>query len=244
MSLAEQAPARGPMEEFRRLELKFIVAPARAGLVRSWLQHVSEPPSDFPAGVVTSCYYDTPEWDSYFASADGDFEKRKVRLRWYDDVPPREEAAAFLEVKEKEGFETWKRRSRLVVRAAGLRELRLNEALPAPALDEALAALGVFDAKALRPAVVVRYQRDRFVEPLSGLRLSLDTEIRACAVGPRAGWPPVRLRSCVLELKGGVGALPPRLRGVKRFAELWSAHSKYALAVESLVGVMGAGGPR
>ncbi|MFQ5381155.1 MAG: polyphosphate polymerase domain-containing protein [Dehalococcoidia bacterium] len=243
MQPRQRRPDPSVTEEFRRIELKFIIAPRRVEIVRSWLRHVARPPADFPAGLVSSCYYDTADWDCYFASVDGDLRKRKVRLRWYDEVPGGAEAPAYLEVKEKEGLVTWKRRSRVNVHARELRERNLDEALPSPELEEALAAVGVFDTRALGPAVIVRYRRDRFVESWSGLRLSLDTAIRAEAVGTRAGPPPVRFPSCVLEVKGWMEDIPPRLRGIRRFADLWSAHSKYALAVESLAGVVGPGGP-
>ena len=39
----------------------------------------------YPEGVITSCYYDTPQLDAFWETADGDRQKAKLRLRWYGD---------------------------------------------------------------------------------------------------------------------------------------------------------------
>jgi hypothetical protein len=230
-------PERGlpHIEEFRRFERKFVVDPGRTELVAAWLRHACRPAADFPASRVTSCYYDTVDWDSYFESVDGDFAKRKVRLRWYDQLPASGMATAFLEAKEKEGFETWKRRVALSLDATLLRAGQFDRALPPAALAPALAAVGVFEARDLRPSVLVSYQRRRFVEPFSGLQLALDAGIEAVSVRSVRDWPSVRLPASVIEIKGRVLELPPPLRGLRRFVSTWSSHSKYSLAVEALV---------
>lgn len=224
----------GAAEEFRRLERKFVVDPSRVELVGAWLAHACRPAPDFPLGHVTSCYYDTIDWDSYFESTDGDFAKRKVRLRWYDRLPATGRATAFVEVKEKEGFETWKRRIGLQLDAALLRDGNFEQALPPPALADALAMVGVFESRDLRPAVVISYQRRRFRESFAGVQVSLDSRIEAFAARGAAGWAPVRLASGVLEVKGQAIEMPPPLRGLRRLVPVWSSHSKYALAVDAL----------
>ncbi len=234
--ITSSAPGR---QEFRRMEYKFLVDPRRRETVSAWLSHACLPAPEFPVGRVTSCYYDTRDWDSYFESIDGDFSKQKIRLRWYDALPWSGLATAFLEAKEKEGFETWKRRVQLDLDASPLRNRELSVALPNTALQLALADLGVFDAPGLLPAVLISYRRERFVEPVSGLRLALDSEIEAYQLRHGTNWPMTRLPSVVLEVKGRFTELPLKLRGLKRFAEVWSAHSKYSLAVEALAGGIG-----
>lgn len=224
-------------EEFRRTEVKLLVSGKHVPLLGAWLAHVCAPDGQFPVGRVTSCYFDNQDWDNYFASEDGDFEKQKVRLRWYDTPPASGPVTAYLEVKEKDGFETWKRRRAVPVEAAHLRNHDFQAALPPPRLRQMLAGLGVLDGAGLRPALVISYARKRYREPFSGARVSLDTGIAAFLAGPTAdGLRERKLETTVLELKGPRYGLPARLKSVTRFAPIWSAHSKYALAVEAFTG--------
>ena len=216
-----------------------MVDPRRTELIAAWLNHACRPTPDFPVGQVTSCYYDTGDWDGYFESIDGDYSKRKVRLRWYDTLPASGSVPSFLEAKEKEGFETWKRRVALSLDARRLLDREFEVALPGASLERSLADLGVFDAPGLKPAVLISYRRRRFVEPSSGLHIALDVEIDASPLRHGTNWPTVRLPSSVLEVKGRLTELPPRLRGLKRFTATWSSHSKYSLAVEALARSIG-----
>ena len=67
----------------------------------------------------------------------------------------------------------------------------------------------------------------------SGLRVSLDEQIEVAAPWIRHA-PPLRLADAVVELKGNADGLPRRLAALERFAQPWSANSKYAAAVEAL----------
>ena len=64
--------------------------------------------------------------------------------------------------------------------------------------------------------MLIRYRRDRFIEPLSHSRVSLDADIAASAVNPRflsaADYSP--LGTAVLEVKGPADELPPALRAL------------------------------
>jgi hypothetical protein len=91
----------------------------------------------------------------------------------------------------------------------------------------------------LRPTVVITYHRFRFVEPRSGMTVSLDSNIRAWLVGELPRWPPVSLKAAVLELKGRALELPLRLRALDRFGPVWTAYSKYASAIEALADAPG-----
>jgi len=226
-----QAP---PSETFTRTERKFLVNPNRFGLVRAWLAHTCRSAPDYPEGQVTSCYYDTPDLDEYFASFDGDLDKHKVRLRWYDSVPSSGEVTAFVELKSKNGAETTKRRVPLTVPASVLADEDFAAALPRETLVRYLLGFGYRPPLDLRPTAVITYYRYRFVEPHSRMTLSLDSDIRAWLAGDLARWPPVRLKAAVLELKGRDLELPLRLRALGRFGPVWTAYSKYGAAIEAL----------
>ena len=236
---APQALQAQRTETFTRIERKFLVNPNRIGLVRAWLAHTCRPAPDYPAGQVTSCYYDTPDMDEYFASFDGDLDKHKVRLRWYDSLPQSGEVTAFLELKSKHGAETTKRRAPLTVPASVLAEEGFAAALPRETLTRYLLGFGHRAPLDLRPTVVVTYRRYRFVEPHSRMTLSLDSNIRAWLAGDLCRWPPISLQAAVLELKGRDIELPPRLRGLGRFGPVWTAYSKYGAAVEALADAPG-----
>ncbi len=223
-----------------RVERKYVLPQPRTRSAGAWLRHACRPAPQYATGAVSSCYFDTPNLDAYYESADGSLDKAKVRLRWYDEPsPPAADAAgpdadaemtAFLELKGRRGAESWKRRMPITLpRDAGGAPV-----LPGPAqLTDLLARLGYAAPAPLRPVVLVRYQRARFVEPVTGARVSLDHGVSVAAPWTRRA-PPLRLDEAVVELKGDGEALPRRLSALGRFAQPWSSNSKYAAAVEAL----------
>ena len=227
---------RPPLSDARE-ERKYSVSAARAPLLAAWLRARLRPDPSYPEGVITSCYFDTPQLDAYWDSADGQRLKSKLRLRWYGD-PVDPYAGAWLEIKQRDGVESSKRRLRLDSEllqgldfGAGL-VLPTQQALAefARQLDPALGA-------SLEPAVLVRYQRIRLRDAASGLRVSLDTRVQAAAPIAGAGaplWRPI-VHGSVLELKSP-SSLPRRLDGLGRFGLQRSAHSKYLLAVDQVLG--------
>ena len=221
-------------ETFTRVERKIFVDPKRIGLVRAWLAHTCRPAPEYPAGQVSSCYYDTPDMDEYFASFDGDLEKHKVRLRWYDSVPSSGSVTAFVELKSKHGVETAKRRAPLAVPASALASGDFAAALPRETLTRYLLGLSYRPPLDLRPTVVVTYHRFRFVEQHSQMTLSLDSGIRAWLAGDLRCWPPISLRAAVLELKGRDLELPLQLRALGRLGPVWTAFTKYGAAIDAL----------
>lgn len=228
-----------PRETFTRLERKLVVDPKRLGLIRAWLAHTCRPAPDYPAGQISSCYYDTPDMDQYFASADGDLDKNKVRLRWYGAVPNSGSATAFVELKSKNGAETAKQRAPLAVPAAALADEDFAAALPRETLTRYLLAFGHRPPLDLQPTVVVTYHRYRFVSRHAPMTLSLDSGIRAWLPGRARSSLPVQLGVAVVELKGHDLALPPPLRALQRFGPAWGAFSKYASAIEALADAPG-----
>jgi hypothetical protein len=228
-------PLQAPRSEtFTRIERKFFIDVRRLGLVRAWLAHTCRPAPDYPAGQISSCYYDTLDMDEYFASFDGDLDKNKVRLRWYDSLPDSGEVTAFVELKSKHGAETTKRRAPLTVPASALAEEDFTAALPRETLSRYLLGFGYRAPLDLRPAAVITYHRYRFVERHSGMTLSLDSDIRAWLARDMRHWPPISLKGAVLELKGRDLELPAQLRALGRFGPVWTSFTKYGAAIEAL----------
>ena len=103
MTLAEAGGPAITLES--RVERKYVLPQPRTAAAAGWLRHACRPAAEFADGIVTSCYFDTPDLEAYFGSADGEWEKTKVRVRWYDEqrVPGTgfraSTLAAFLELK-------------------------------------------------------------------------------------------------------------------------------------------------
>ena len=214
-----------------REERKYPVAEARAALIAAWISARVPPDRDYPRGTITSCYYDTASLDAYWEAADGFWGKTKLRLRWYGDPADAETGAdgAWLELKHREGGVGSKQRLHLSIEdgpvlAAGIRLPRREQ------LTEALRELGAPAAPTVEAVALVRYERRRWADLGSGLRVSLDTRVRAAAPRPGLVWRPVP-DGAVLELKSA-GPLPARLDGLARLGLRRAAHSKYAAAVE------------
>src|SRR5215210_1307408 len=103
-------PESGPIE----YELKFALPDALSPAVAVWLGSVCQPHPQFHDAIITSVYYDDPEWSLLGEKLNSDFLKRKLRLRWYRTPGvPLSESPAFIEAKFKAGVRREKVRVRL-----------------------------------------------------------------------------------------------------------------------------------
>lgn len=227
-SAVDPAAAPGALER----ELKFVLAEGRGALARRLLDALCRPDPRYPAAVVSTIYYDTPDLRLLGEKIDSDYLKTKVRLRWYRalDGHPAEEDS-FLEVKVRAGSLRTKVRTGTPLRASWLDDAPFD----APELRDVLRLLpplGVVVPQRLNPALLVRYHRYRYVEPVSGARVSLDSAIRAPRADPRLlrNSYNVALPSAVLEVKGLDDALPRSLRPVLHLGARRTAFSKYGSA--------------
>jgi hypothetical protein len=219
-----------------RFERKFLVPKHQSAFLSDWLDHVCVPDPRFPCNVVNSLYYDTARLDLCMSKESSDFLKAKVRVRWYDDLhhpgPP-----IFLEAKMKEGAQVHKARVRLDHDGEELAQI--------PADDQALrelqarvAVLVPFPIDLLLPVCVVSYRRKRYVDPVTGWRVSLDEDICLPAANTE-GFPltdHAHFDCAVLELKGSGPrpTLPSHLTPHVDVTVLPETFSKYHAGVESL----------
>lgn len=194
-------------------------------------------------GNIASLYYDTPYLHSYCEKADGDYQKQKVRLRWYLEDKKNEDArgfvSAFLEIKMKEGSGRRKYREKLVVPNFVLEKPRdyleyLSRLVVIQHNDEILEPFSGF----LMPLVIIKYLRWRFVCPISGSRVCLDTSISGDWVAP--GFIPHKinetfLESSVIELKGGSKYEPHWLKDIYRIGFRKQGFSKFGTCVSQLI---------
>ena len=171
---------------------------------------------------------DAPGLDCLAEKRNSDYLKTKVRLRWYR-VAGRCADTAFLETKSRLGLRREKRRVKLPFTSAW----PTRGSLDVPSLrgmSRLLRSEGVAALEDYRPALLVRYRRQRFIEPRTGIRVNLDTDIRAPAVSrARRLFPvPLPLQLTVFECKGQRDHLPESLRALTAFGFRRSSFCKYA----------------
>jgi hypothetical protein len=207
------APRKAPRAGER--ELKFTLPAGRAHIVRRRLENLCRRDPEFPAAFVWTIYYDTPALVSLAEKLNSDYLKRKIRVRWYSDLEGRVSGPAFVEAKLRVGTRRSKERARLPFPAEELATWDLQDprllSFPLMLRDK-----GILGQDSWQPIMLIRYRRDRFIEPLSSSRVSLDSDISAVAVNRRfvsaADLSP--LSTAVLEVKGASDELPTALRSV------------------------------
>lgn len=162
---AEPAPST-----LTRRELKFSLPHADAdGLCR--LLEVTTKPVSFagPVSVVHSLYFDDARLSSCRESLAGVGHRFKTRVRWYDTPLP--EQLAFFEIKRRLGNVIAKERVPLeepTALFASFEALRQGLARQLDAGQRAVLA------QRPDPTALVSYRRRHFVDPPSGIRLTVD----------------------------------------------------------------------
>ena len=165
-----------------------------------------------PDSHVHSIYFDDDRMSGCEESLQGASRRAKLRLRWYDE--PLATKRAWFEVKRRTGVMVGKDRFALLLDRP-LATLTYRELIPAMLRvlpPEPAALLGL----RCRPTVLVSYRRRHFREPISGLRLTIDSHVRGVEQSP-AGKPSTRFPvtaddELVVEAK----ALPGEEQVVKR----------------------------
>ncbi len=208
-------------------ELKFVLPSARANIARSWLDRVCRRDDEYPAAVVWTLYYDTPQLASLREKINSDYLKRKIRVRWYSDLAGVVSGPAFVEAKSRIGNRRLKARAVLASPAAEIAQWNLQDRrlLAFPLLLE---QHGISARELWQPLMLIRYRRDRFVDRSSGSRVSLDSDIASVAVNPRfvGAAAPLPLPAAVMEIKGSADELPPALRGLLQLGVRQRSFSK------------------
>lgn len=213
-------------------EVKFVFHGATVEVARAILRAACLREEPHAASRVETIYFDGPGLESLAEKLGSDYRKEKIRLRWYD-----RSAAVWLEVKRRVGSRRAKLRIQVETGLLDGRELS-QHSLASPALARVpalLAAAGEASPPGLAPAVHLAYRRERFVEPASGLRLSLDSEIAPVRLAFRAQTLAEARRveaggrsPFLVELKGGSRDLPPALAALASLGGRRESFSKYS----------------
>ena len=220
-----------------RIERKFFILPGNVGFARTLMDEMCRPDRQFPEGLVNSLYYDTIDLAEYMRSVDGDLQKHKIRIRWYDKIEDYQgDIPIFVELKIREGLASTKHRTRLLVPPQNLdRENLSSGIIDSMVLARILATFGYFSDQPLRPVVLISYWRHRFTEVVTGTRVSVDYNIRSTLVARELGYGErdLRLRGGILEIKGPSMEIPPMLGRIKLLNAEWSRFSKYSYCLDA-----------
>lgn len=227
-------PGSGWVASAARYECKYRLAAARAESLRVHLAARARPDREHPENRVHTLYFDTPRLRTRGDKIDGDYVKRKLRLRWYAAGPGEAPARrAWLEVKAKAGSRGGKWR------------LELDWTPPADAASLGHAALvdleGLVRERGghdLRPSCWLSYRRHRWVWPADASRIALDREIR---IEWSASWIPKRRPDplpplAIVEWKGSLPTPGPSLVRLFGRRARREAISKYSLCLDHLQG--------
>jgi len=233
--IAVQAATSTAARPNQRFERKFFISPMNIAPAYMLMRQVCRPDVEYPEDQVNSLYFDTVDLDQFERSNSGDFRRDKIRIRWYGETGSyRETKPAFLELKSRQGFASSKKRVGLMVSAQQLELSNLSKGIIAETLlMKILAGFGFYPHRPLRPIIVISYWRYRFIEMMTGTRVSLDYKIRSSMVARDMGYGEhdLRLQGGVIEIKGNSVELPDLLKNIKILGADWSRLSKYASCV-------------
>lgn len=217
-------------------EIKHLFPRALNPTILQWLHLRCPPDPQYPDAIVSSIYYDSPDNYCLDAKLNSDFLKTKIRWRWYSHPLTGEPgAAAFLEVKSKIGATRTKlriptQRNGPWLDQASLTDHNLLEA------NELLLRHGILPPRAWYPAFQITYRRRRFMEPCTGGRLCVDTDITVPRAHPRLGpyQMPLAIDLSVLEFKTHLDELPPQLHQLTAMGCRREAFSKFLTCYNQL----------
>jgi SPX domain protein involved in polyphosphate accumulation len=173
------------IRRFNRFELKYILPLAQCARLIDELKEQIVPDrhggsSGYP---VVSLYYDSPDYECFWAKIEGLRYRRKVRLRIYPKDDIRQVSHAAVEIKQRINKTVQKRRLSLPLEqaealCAGAHDLAGLDALDAQVAAEVLTLRHHLD---LQPTAITSYWR-RALEGRhenAGLRVTFDTHISA-----------------------------------------------------------------
>jgi len=240
-----------------RLEQKYFIAPRRVALALALLLRTCRWADQYPEEQINSVYFDTGDLDQHERSLAGEFAKDKVRIRWYgSEFDPHAGSSGsgrtaasgegtvpvWLELKSRRGFSSTKLRTVIDVQGTVLVPESLGAGIvPARTLLQTMAGFGFVPKGPLCPIVAVSYWRRRFVEPRTGVRVSLDVRIRSSMILPGVGRgeKALQLPGAIVELKGPTLALPLSLRSLAEIGSSWTRYSKYSSSLEAHMSTIG-----
>lgn len=200
----------------QRFEYKYLVSEAQAALVRSFASSYMSADRHTDAAYdnqydIYSLYLDSPDLRLYRRSCNGEKNRFKLRVRYYDS---RSETPVFVEVKARKSDCICKQRAAVpkesLDRVLGsyflsARDMDVSSACDLNALER-FCELGA--GLSARPNVLIRYTREAYEDPFGGsLRITMDRHLACRRMQGHAvatddfGWIDLPSEWVVLEIK-------------------------------------------
>jgi len=210
-------------------ELKYIVPNQNIHPLLEFVRTLCIPDSKYCDAMVSSIYFDSDDFHNLHEKINSDYYKTKYRVRWYQDYKSQELSdRAYMEAKMREGSTRSKRRVMCRLNPTELEEIDLEDrALQCIPLQ--FSEAGVIPENNLFPVLQIKYSRRRFLEPLSGYRVSIDTDIGVTKINQRLlpDGRPATLQNAVIEIKGEVTRLPDSFIPMIKMGMRKASFSKY-----------------
>jgi hypothetical protein len=214
-------------------EKKFIVPNKSLEKLKLLLGHYFVRDPNYGLGTNNTIYYDTQDLSDYSDGLNGSANRKKVRVRFYNDT--KKLTQANIEVKYKFGSMTGKVRSKIQLGNISTRQLyKLN--LIELYSNNSQKLLRDVKLECYSPKIKIQYLRCRYFCPNSGLRINLDSQIKATDYFP-SGADPLSINSSVLgtllEIKGTKNAFLPS--SIDKLELKGIAFSKYCYFLSSVL---------
>jgi hypothetical protein len=173
-----------------RYEMKYIISDAKASAVRDFIRPYLEA-DEYAAGrnppgyFVHSLYLDSPHMSLYQQTVNGEKNRYKLRMRFYDEEP---DSPVFLEVKRRTTDTISKTRAAVSRTSAedflNGKRLYFNDLLKQD--DKSKLGLTQFcelcDRVQAKGSIFVSYRREAYIHPtIAGLRVTFDRDLVGCA---------------------------------------------------------------
>ena len=223
-----------------RVEKKYIISLAAAAALRERLRPFMEIDPQAHQGVyrIRSLYFDTPDANAFWEKFDGDAERYKYRLRFYNGD------ASFIRLEKKEKIGDLTRKTQAQVDHLTARAMQMGEYEPLAGAEDPFCRAFYAEARAqkLMPAVTVEYLRAPFVYRIDNVRITIDSEVYAgnpltFFSSLRPPFPVLENGVVILEVKTD-DRLPTVLgRVLETVPRQQQSFSKYALSLARLRGI-------
>lgn len=212
-----------------RIEEKYLISYKEYSLIANRIRQTMVPDKNGTDGRYSICslYFDDPYNTAWHEKEDGNAVHIKFRIRTYDG----DKKVIRLERKTKRGIVTEKH-------SAYINEAQLDQILNGEDMDENAECFGLVSemrTKAFRPVISVRYDREAYVMPALGVRVTFDMNVDALPSdkesifgGKSAPVPAINRGEIIMEIKY-TDRCPAFIRKCCQNSGMQLSVSKYAL---------------
>lgn len=228
------------MQDGFRIEKKYIIRLDTAAILRARIAPLMRVDAQAKGGAyqIRSLYFDTPDADAFREKTDGEAERSKYRLRFYNG----DLGLIRLEKKEKIGDMT--RKTQAIVSESVARAMQQGDYAALSEADDPLCRAFYAEAKSQRllPAAVVDYRRVPYTYRFDNVRITLDTQVytgmpHTFFSSMRPPFPVLENGAVILEVKTD-DRIPTQLgRVLETVPRQQQSFSKYALSYARLHGI-------